>query len=324
MKKKKNPIILGVGALAVLCAVYAGVTVYGKHADREKERKEEESQVWLTDIPEVTGISYKNQDGELSFVKEGGTWYYEGDREFPLQQYRLTSLAAEAGKLKAVRQLAGGDSLEQYGLADPERSVTVTGADGTSKTILVGSPVSEETGANYYAIIEGETTAATISATLPEDLGRGLYDLIELEKLPAIKGEDVRELTITKGQESKTFVKDSGDNDGNVSWYRDATGSDANKLEDNSIPNALADGLSQLTIASCQNYKADQAAFIQYGLDAPQAVIQYSYEKDGEKGSVRLEIGKTDESGTNYYTRKDDSRAVNLMSKELVDKCLND
>lgn len=301
MKKKKNPLILGVGALAVLCAVYAGVTVYGKHADKAKAQKEEESQIRLTEISDVTEISYKNQSGELSFVKDGDTWYYKEDRDFPLQQYQLTALASEAGMLNAVRRLTGGDGLKQYGLDEPERSVTVTGADKTSVTILIGNPVSEESGSDYYAIREGDTTACTISSSLPEDLGRGLYDLIELEEFPQIQGEDVRELKITKGQESKTFVKD-GD----------------------SFPNALADGVSQLIVEKCENYKADEAALKQYGLDEPQAVLQYSYEKDGEKGSVKLEIGKEDESGENYYTRKDGSSAVNLISKELLDKCLND
>ena len=56
---------------------------------------------------------------------------------------------------------------------------------------------------------------------------------------------------------------------------------------------------------------------------AASACPSWTYEKGEDSGTVTLAIGSPDDEGTGYYTRKDDSRAINLISKEAAEKCLN-
>ena len=51
--------------------------------------------------------------------------------------------------------------------------------------------------------------------------------------------------------------------------------------------------------------------------------LSWTYEKGGDTGTVALSIGSPDDEGTGYYTRLDDSRAINLISKDAAEKWLN-
>ena len=82
MKKKKGPLIL-TGVLVILLIVYFGLSSWNKKQDK----KEEKETVKVTDLDEstITAIKYQVAAGEMSFEKEGDTWYYSEDKDFPLK-----------------------------------------------------------------------------------------------------------------------------------------------------------------------------------------------------------------------------------------------
>lgn len=318
--KKKNGLLYGVAALAVLCAVYIGVGQYMDSSQEKNRKQEEESKVFMTDLSTVTAVSYDFNGQELSFTKKDDTWKYDGDELFPVKQMKIDSLVTTASKLEALRKLDGGDSLSAYGLDKPVRKVTVITDNGKKSVILLGSTTQD---GDYYALLEGEDVPYLISSSLYSDTDSGLDDLLALEEFPSIAGTDIQSITIKKADATEHYVKKKlDDEEGTVEWYRDSADSPENKLSDNSGLNVLADSLCSLSVKSCPDYKVQDSDLAGYGLDNPTAVITYTYDKNGKEETFTLNIGSLNGDSSCYYTRTKDSRNVNEIDKASIDKCL--
>ncbi len=318
--KKKNGLIYGAAALALLCAVYVGVGQYMDRSQKKTENKEEASKVYMTDVSDVLSVSYDRDGKELSFTKKDGTWIYDQDDKFPVKQEKMDGIANTVSKLEAVRKLEGGDGFGAYGLDQPIRTVTVTAADNKKSVILLGNATED---GDYYAALQGEDTPYLISSSLFTETDSGLDDFMALEEFPAVAGTDVTEITVTKGESSKHFVKKKLDDEkGTIEWYKDSADSQENKVEDNSPLNVLADSLTSLKVKSCPNYNVNDSQLKDYGLDQPSAVITYTYNKNGKDETFSLSVGSLNEDSSCYYTRTENSVFVNEIEKASIDKCL--
>ena len=141
MKKRIRPMVPALGALVLLCAAYGIITrQQGRNAESQALSPENAS-VYITDLPELSSLSWTKDGKSLSFTREGGTWYYKGDTDCPIRQYPLTTLSDTLSHLKAERKLEGADSPEAYGLDNPSVRFDTVSSDGSSHSILVGSQV---------------------------------------------------------------------------------------------------------------------------------------------------------------------------------------
>lgn len=317
--KKKYGLLAGCLTLVVLILIYVGVGMYQDRSREKEKEKAEAEKIYMTDFSEVTSVSYDNDGTVLSFTKEGDIWKYDGDDQFPVNTTRMNSLAGTVKKLPALRKLEGGDALSAYGLDTPLRRVTVLEEGKEPVTILIGDKTED---GNYYAVIDGQEVAYLISSSLFDETAYGLEDMMELEKFPAVTGTDIRTITIERDGVTEHYVKKKLDEDGGIAWYRDSDDTEDNRLPDNSALNVLADSLSSLTIKSCASYKVTEEDLAGYGLDHPQAVLSYTYEKDGEEKTFTLSVGNEGEDKTTYYTRTADSKYVNEIDQADLDKCM--
>jgi hypothetical protein len=318
--KKKRGLLYGTAALAALCVIYVGVGQYMNHSKEQAKEKEEGEKVYLTDLSDVSNLSYDIDGQELSFMKKDGKWGYEGDDLFPVKQEEMDSLASTVSKLEALRKLEGGDSLSAYGLDKPIRKISAAAEDGTKSVILLGNATGD---GDYYASVEGQDTPYLISSTLYNETSTGLNDLMALEEFPAVSGTDIKSITVTMDGSSKHFVKKKlEDEDGNIEWYRDSADSPDNKISDNSGLNVLADSLSSLKVKNCSNYKVQENELAGYGLDQPAAVITYTYDKNGSEETFTLSVGALNSDSSCYYTRTEGSSNINEIEKASIDKCL--
>ena len=112
MKKKKGPLIL-IGVLVLLLILYFALSTWNK-----KQDSKEEETMKVTDLKtsEITGVKYDLGTGEMNFEKDGDTWYYTADKDFPLRQSYPKTVADAMGQLSADRELEDADALEEYGL----------------------------------------------------------------------------------------------------------------------------------------------------------------------------------------------------------------
>ncbi len=171
--------------------------------------------------------------------------------------------------------------------------------------------------------MEGDSQIYTIGSYLTETAAKGLYDFVETESLPHVAGADIREITVSRNGQTSRFCKKAVDDAGNIAWYKDSAADESNRLDDNGALNNLADTISGLSFQSCVSYKASDEELSSYGLSDPTMTLSWTYESGDTNGGLTLLIGSLTEDGTGYYTRKDDSRAVNLISKEAAVRCLN-
>lgn len=80
MKKYKSLVIL----LTVLVVLVVAYVVTGQLKKKSAEKENEQKQIAVLDMSDITSIQYTNGTDTMSFIKEGGTWYSESDKEFPL------------------------------------------------------------------------------------------------------------------------------------------------------------------------------------------------------------------------------------------------
>lgn len=116
MKKKEGSLIL-IGVLVLLLILYFALSTWNK-----KQDSKEEETVKVTDLKtsEITGVKYDLGTGEMNFEKDGDTWYYTADKDFPLRQSYPNCMSYGPGNLAQAHKPD-----EYVEIADIERCVQV-------------------------------------------------------------------------------------------------------------------------------------------------------------------------------------------------------
>ena len=153
-------------------------------------------------MSDLTSISYNNWQN-LSFVKRNGTWFYEKDSEFPVEQSYLTSMASQFQKIEAVRKLKNGDSLKDYGLEQPAYTIRVKDKKGTQTTYYIGNT----SGDNYYLTLDDKSTVYTVSADLLSGLSYSLNDMMQTDTFHTLSSGNLKKSCHNKRQQEKDLHK---------------------------------------------------------------------------------------------------------------------
>lgn len=330
MKKSRSKLAAAAIVLIILCGAYGLLSWQQGRAAKAAKTAADEQQIHVTDLPDIQKISIVNGDKKLDFERDGDVWYYTGDKDFPIRQSSLQSLSDELASLSATRQLTQPDALASYGLADPPIHYEITSGDKNTASLLIGSQVAssdsndpETSPKEYYACLAGGSQVYTVDSGLADTAAEDLYDFIQTASLPSVTGADIKDITITKNGVKKHFVKKEIDDQGNIAWYRDSSESEENRISGNGQLNILADAVSGLTISSCANYKATEEELGSYGLEDPAITVSWTAHSTEGETETTLLIGSPTSDATAYYTRLPDSKAVNLISKELIEKVIN-
>lgn len=294
MRQKKTLIIL-ILVFAGLLALYAGLRMYQK---KQSAQKSSSDKLIIKDMSDLTSISYNNGQ-DLSFVKRNGTWFYEKNSEFPVEQSYLTSMASQFQKIEAVRKLKNGDSLEDYGLEPPAYTIRVKDKKGTQTTYYIGSA----SGDNYYLTLDDKSTVYTVSADLLSGLSYSLNDMMQTDTFPTLSSGNLKKVVVTSGSKVKTYTSKS-----------------KNDMD------SIAGGLGVFTFGDCQNYSVKDKDLAKYGLDSESRVtvdITYKDTETKKSKSLTLYIGSKDKGGENYYVKLKDSKIVYLSDADIVKNILN-
>ena len=295
MKKKKGPLIL-IGVLVLLLILYFALSTWNK-----KQDSKEEETVKVTDLKtsEITGVKYDLGTGEMNFEKDGDTWYYTADKDFPLRQSYPKTVADAMGRLSADRELEDADALEEYGLDHPTYTVTLTDEDGTVTTIKVGNA----TGNDYYATVDDTEKVYTIPATSLDDIQTELDQIAQLDTYPSIGSGNLKKEVITQNGETTTYDSENEDQAEDVA--------------------AVAGGLGAVKLSEAADYSVDDADLAGYGLDATSRItVEVTYTSDAKDQTMTLYIGGENGSG-DRYVMMNDSRIVYLISDEICNNILN-
>lgn len=160
--KRTSQMFFLVCILMVCLFAYLWVTKLQKPAEEETG---EDTAVSLADFDgdDIRRIEKTYQGETLSFVLEKYVWYYENDRDFPLEQQFLTDMKEAISSMTAARTLTGDEiDMDSFGLTNPQLTVKVTTVDGSEFVYYIGNEntvtgdyyMKKETGDEVYLIAQ--------------------------------------------------------------------------------------------------------------------------------------------------------------------------
>jgi hypothetical protein len=201
-------------AAAIVLAALTATLYWSNH------RKPADDTTSASATPTVKIISLKQDDVTKLEVKKSGADAVVMNRG-AADQWKITSptpLFADKDPvstiLYALSPLDNATVVEEktgdlkgYGLADPAVSVSATGKDGNTQTILVGDDT--PTGGNAYAMLSGDPRVFLINSATKSSLSKGLSDLRDKRLLP-VDYDNLTSVQLTGPKLDLTFGSDNG------------------------------------------------------------------------------------------------------------------
>lgn len=138
MQKQKKQFLVMILILAVCILAYIGLQVYTQKQDEKEQQEAEAAKIIVTEIDtaQLTEFSYTYGEEELTFVKEDGTWYYKADKTVNIDQDQIATLLSNVTSIEAQDSLADCESLQDYGLDSPAKTITLTVNSETVQILL--------------------------------------------------------------------------------------------------------------------------------------------------------------------------------------------
>ena len=299
MKKKKKLIglLTALVVLILLTAAYFCLKNYNK--EQEAESETEDTSVAVTSIEEtdITGLTYILDKEKLEFKKENDSWHYAQDENFPVDQDKMKTLLDNFKDIKAVRDLGQLENLEDYGLKEPQNTVTVTSNNGVETVFYIGNE--NETTGDYYMYMNNPEHVYTVGSTFANAFNGKLYDLVVDSSFPSITSNSIIKAVVDQ-QDNQLTLESSRDD--SATWS--VTDSKNEKKEaDGTKSNQLLSNVTSLNFTDYIDYNCKDLE--QYGLKDPSAVITLDYtitsEVPVESDSTETDaenVSEADETGT--------------------------
>lgn len=291
MAGKRNIWILAV-LLAVLLAANWALSAWNDRQEERKAREAEEEKIYLLDGEEIQAFSYTDGESSMSFTKEDGQWYYDGDREVPMNQSVIQDTADGIAGMTAVRKLEDPDALEDYGLDEPAYTIGYRDSGGMESAVYIGNGAGE----NYYATVGDTGTVYTVSSEFESLMQFDLSGLAQYDTVPSIGSGNLTRVTVSD-QGTETVYEEE-----------DQLGE-------------LAGGFGTLALTDCEDYHADPGDLAAYGLDeASRTVVtaEYTDSDSGETKEFLLYVGSADDTGENRYVMTEDSNFLYRVSDSVI------
>lgn len=178
-KKKISPavrILIMLLVLLVAVCAYAGIRHYNSTHD-ESDESANQTEIYTVNEDDITQMSYTLDGVVYTYTREDSDsdWTYTDDQSLALDQDtfgNMVSMAASVSTDQIVQENL--DNKADYGLDNPEFTLTITLKDGTTKTLYVGSLNSVTS--KYYAYVDGDDRIFTLASdftssfTTPDEL----------------------------------------------------------------------------------------------------------------------------------------------------------
>lgn len=178
MMKKKLSLLL-ISAFVLLALI--GVLFFVKSRAKEYEDAQKVHYDTLIDLTanKITRISWVTSGGEeYAFARQDGTWKYEKDESFSVNQEAANTLASGMTGVSVYQVIPDVKDLSAYGLTEPAYRISVTDRDGNVITVLIGD--NNETAGSVYAIYEGEPdTVYSVQPSIKAAVEKTLEDFAE-------------------------------------------------------------------------------------------------------------------------------------------------
>lgn len=269
MKRSKRLHIL-LGVLAAVGIVTFAVTQY----EEKQEEIEASGEVVLEiDPAAVQTLSWEYDAETLAFHKDG-TWVYDTDEAFPVDEERIDELLGVFEAFSAAFIIEDVTDYSQYGLDDPVCTIGISTGD-TDYEIQLGD-FSTMDSQRYVSIGDGNVYLATAD---PLDyFDAALRDMIDNDEAPdfgtveAIRfdGDQTCQIAYQEYTEDSSYTYCSDD----VYFVQQE---DAMLPLDTSRVEGYLDSISGLSLTDYVTYNVSEEELAEYGLDAPELSVTVTY-----------------------------------------------
>lgn len=278
-------------ALALIAALL--FTLYAHLKNGATEDSAGQSKVLpVTDktADQVLALSWSRASMHYAFEKQNGTWINVLDRELPVNQSLLSSLAQELCALTALQTVENVTTLSDYGVTDRSFRVQVQYTDGAACEYAMGA-VTPFGDSVYLHVSTDANTVYTVPKALSTIFSPVLTQLTAWDLIPDLSAADLIE--------TSSFTAVKKDN----AW----TLSDGTVMAESAAPNYLA-ALSSLKWTQMYAVRADEKTLALWGLseDLRHTV---TVSQDGQT-LLTLFIGSTDADTSLTYCKLANSPMV--------------
>ncbi|MBQ3374301.1 MAG: DUF4340 domain-containing protein [Oscillospiraceae bacterium] len=324
------------GLMVVFLLFLVGATILTRNMTAEVATDVEEDTsilLYTLDEEKLTALTWEYGGETITLCKKNDEWMWEEDENFPVNPTKAENLVKVLDSVNAELTIEKPDDPAQYGLDNPQCTITVQAQEKT--VFQIGTEKSMD-GLSYLTMGDGKVYL--VSSALADAFSAGLYDLVQKESIPSMSQLDRMIVTSEVQEYEIDHIEDSGiAYTDSYEWF--LKDGDGYLILDNSLASGFADKIRNLAWQSCVEYQADADNLASYGLDHPAATVEMHYTQstqvetnlkadDGdpiyetveEEKIFVLEIGDYADSGC--YARIAGSSMVYLVSSSLSDDLL--
>lgn len=181
MKKQKIQMLVIVVILLLCIVAYFLATRYAKQQEQRDKDSETQGQVNLTviDPDDVDAFSYIADGTTYSYTKNKDTWTCENDTSLKMDADSIATLLGNLKKITAAEAIDDYDSIADYGLDQPQNTITVTCGNETT-TIDIGDY--NEMLQEYYIKISGDDKIYLVDSTLKDTFSKKPDTMVQQEE----------------------------------------------------------------------------------------------------------------------------------------------
>lgn len=287
MKRSKKLIAL-LCVLAVVCVAAFAATSY---EEKQEQIKTGGKTFLALDGEDVETVSWQYGEETLSFHRgEDGTWLWDEDDAFPVDDEKMASLLQWFQDLSAAFVIADVEDYGQYGLEDPECTITL-GTEADTYTVTLGG-YSQMDAQRYVSI--GDGNAYLVKDDPLDDFEISIRDLIQNDQTP--DWEQVQAITLS-GQENYSIVWEA---DSGKSYVPADVYFAGDKPLDTTRVNNYLKALEDLTLTNYVTYNATSEELTSFGMDEPELTVTAGYTyldgSDEETGTFTLHLSRNPEA----------------------------
>lgn len=275
MKRSKRLGILA-GILAVTCIA---TLILSKYEEKQEEIQNSDEVILEVDSDTVSTLSWDYAGETFTFQKDEENWSYEEDEAFPVSSEKISEILAHFEDFGVNFVIENVDDYSQYGLNDPEYTITLT-TDEETYEIKLGD-FSKMDQQRYVDISDGNVYL--VSEDPVEYLPSELSAMILNDETPEI--ESVTDIQFTGNQDYKiNYIKNSKKTyDAKDVYFTDIDG-DTVAMDPDTVDTYL-ETISSLNLESYATYNATEEELKSYGMDEPElsVTVNYSYKNEDEE-----------------------------------------